>query len=62
MMAAVSRMWNLPCTFVSSMLWQPLQLHHEDDNPPIIIMGNGGDAQAIKFDVSLEKLWYYLVL
>ena len=46
MMAAVSRMWNLPCTFVSSMLWQTLQVHHEDDKPPIIIMGNGGDVKS----------------
>ena len=45
MMAAVW-MWNLPCTFVSSMLWQTLQVHHEDDKPPIIIMGNGGDVKS----------------
>ena len=46
--SGICHMWNLPITMVSPVLRQPLNLHHDESNPDIVIVMNGGDEDSGK--------------
>ena len=41
--AAVFKMWNISISIISPMYHKPLQLFHNNDKPPVVIIANGGD-------------------